>query len=431
MFNTVTIREFEYLSCGNGGQLTESSYRYLRERALAENVNGRAFLALCSRGGTECLQVTNWVGVLSTPDGTVLEVLPKHTNTECDVRESRRLLWKMLRVVHDIEWSPSTDAMLHTFSKPLPELLIMRFLHSVSQLVRRGIRSDYQRVKRNAKYLKGRLDVTKQLRRPPGNAANFCIEFDEYSMDRAENRLIRLALERLNRSRLGVSTTRLSKELSVVFSDVPPSQNINLDFTAWREQRDMSHYQAVKPWLDLILRNLSPWSFSGEWQGISMLFPMEQLFEKYLAKRLKADLLPGYNLTSQAASEYLTVHNERRMFQLKPDFLVKQGRTNYSVLDAKWKLLDQSTGNELSKYNVKQADLYQLFAYGHKYLNGEGELLLIYPLHESFNQPLPRFEFESELSLWIVPFDLESDRLVLPQDSNLECFGNRNQLMVA
>jgi 5-methylcytosine-specific restriction enzyme subunit McrC len=431
MTRAVSIREYEYLSKGEGGQLTDSAYYFLREQALTNASTGQEFLVLCSRAGRECLQVKNYVGVLSTPDGTVIEILPKHTSGSCEISDSRRLLWKMLRVVYGIEWNPSTEALLQTHKKPLPELLIAKYLQSVSYLVHRGIRSDYLRVKEQRRFLKGRLNVAKQLRLPPGNATDFCIEFDEYSVNRAENRLIRLALDRVSRSKLGINNTRLSKELSIVFSDVPQSQNIEQDFSAWRKQRDMSHYQAVKPWLELILRSLSPWLFSGNWHGISMLFPMEKLFEDYLGKMLARQMTPGYMLKSQARSEYLTTHMGRKMFQLKPDFLVRQSRENYCVMDAKWKLLDQSTGAYLSKYDIKQSDLYQLYAYGHKYLKGSGNLCLIYPMHEKFDEPLASFEFEAGMKLWVVPYDLETDRLVLAAESNIRCFDTDSESMVA
>ncbi|WP_257984960.1 hypothetical protein [Shewanella sp. 11B5] len=37
--------------------------------------------------------------------------------------------------------------------------------------------------------------------------------------------------------------------------------------------------------------------------------------------------------------------------------------------------------------------MYQLFAYGEKYLKGQGDLYLIYPKHIGFIEPLANFEF--------------------------------------
>lgn len=80
-----------------------------------------------------------------------------------------------------------------------------------------------------------------------------------------------------------------------------------------------------------------------------------------------------------------------------------------TVMDTKWKLLDASLDTTKDKYNLSQSDLYQLFAYGVKYLEGHGELYQIYPKHACFTEPLGHFEFKPGLILQVVPYDLESD----------------------
>ena len=63
--------------------------------------------------------------------------------------------------------------------------------------------------------------------------------------------------------------------------------------------------------------------------------------------------------------------------------------------------------------------MYQMFAYGQRYLNGVGKMLLIYPKTKDFSKALPVFEFSEGLELWAVPFDLESGSVVadqLPED---------------
>ena len=80
------------------------------------------------------------------------------------------------------------------------------------------------------------------------------------------------------------------------------------------------------------------------------------------------------------------------------------------MLDTKWKLLDQQ--NLKDKYDLNQDDFYQLFAYGHNYQNGTGDMLLIYPKHDGFTQALEPLNFDGSLAVWVVPFCLHSQRLV-------------------
>jgi 5-methylcytosine-specific restriction enzyme subunit McrC len=105
-------------------------------------------------------------------------------------------------------------------------------------------------------------------------------------------------------------------------------------------------------------------------------------------------------------------HEGKGIFSLRPDLLVLQGREVQCVMDTKWKLLDAS--DRKNKYGISQADMYQLYAYGHKYLKGAAEksLMLIYPKTEFFQEPLPDFTYEDGFVLKVVPFDLDRGELV-------------------
>lgn len=88
-------------------------------------------------------------------------------------------------------------------------------------------------------------------------------------------------------------------------------------------------------------------------------------------------------------------------------------------MDTKWKLLDGLKANGTEKYGLSQSDFYQLQAYGQSYLDAQGEVVLIYPKTETFDRPLPVFEFPktSGLSLWVLPFCLKSRTLIVPVDA--------------
>jgi 5-methylcytosine-specific restriction enzyme subunit McrC len=55
-------------------------------------------------------------------------------------------------------------------------------------------------------------------------------------------------------------------------------------------------------------------------------------------------------------------------------------------------------------YGIEQSDLYQMYAYGKKY--HAQQLFLIYPANEKFLSPLQVFDYEADMSLQIIPFDL-------------------------
>jgi len=53
-----------------------------------------------------------------------------------------------------------------------------------------------------------------------------------------------------------------------------------------------------------------------------------------------------------------------------------------------------------------------MFAYGQRYLEGKGDLALIYPKHEHFDSALEPFVFAEDLRLWVLPFDLLTGEFV-------------------
>jgi 5-methylcytosine-specific restriction enzyme subunit McrC len=398
------LREYEHI---HRDAVTDSAFTWLQALASQRKKGEQEFL----RHHANSLQVRNFVGVLETPCGTIIEILPKTADTASPATD-RALLLKMLNVVYKLKPRQSTDASLETHQDSLLEILIARFLQEVSHIVHRGIRSDYVRIKEEAAFIKGRLRIAQQIRQPISRQHYFQIEYDKFLPDRAENRLIKAALRVVSKSSQQMDNQRLARELLFVFDAIPFATQINNDFARWSTQRDMVHYRSVKPWVKLILMRETPWFLQGKWQGVSLLFPMEKLFENYLEIILRRQLLPAYELIPQSTLHSLVKHNDKAMFQLKPDMCIRQGRDTKLVLDAKWKRLESGA----DKYGLSQSDFYQLFSYGQKYLSGAGDMLLIYPKTVQFETILPPFHFDEKLTVWAVPFCLERDELLCPDD---------------
>lgn len=413
-----SVKEYGHLSVVGASQGLDSvaipaaAFESLRQWVLTQSQDNRLVFQLTSRGGIESLQARNYVGMIETPQGFRVEILPKISATDESSDTARALMLKMLTTVNGIDALQAGDASLHTLKRDWLEVLIEYVLAEVSRLVRRGVCSDYVRREEQTRFLKGQLQVSKQIRRRPGTQIRFSVSYDLYHPDRPENRLIRVCLEKLcDWSRLA-RNQRLCLELLHAFSEIEGSTNIATDLQLWSDHREMAHYQAVHPWITLILSGETPVFSYGGWKGVSLLFPMEELFENYVAIILQRQLKRGYQLRPHARSEYLVRHRGSGCFQLKPDMLIQSDRRSIAVLDTKWKLLHEAAGDRSQKYRIQQSDLYQLFAYGEKYLNGSGDVFLIYPAHEGFSQPLPAFHFHDSLRLWIVPFDISTDELV-------------------
>jgi 5-methylcytosine-specific restriction enzyme subunit McrC len=355
---------------------SQQAWDFLEKLAFSAEKDNR-FIEVAQFEGNKALRVVNFVGVISTPDGTQIEILPKTSEAGQDCQRTRALLWKMLGAVEDLRFLETTDAQLMLRTQPLSEALISLFLGHVASLVRRGIRKDYERVEEEERFLRGRLRLVQQLRQPPGRQHLFQIEYDLFSENRAENRLIHSALMQAGKWSRSENNQRLAREFRHGFESVPVSGNYQSDFPKWRTGRDMVHYQPLLPWVRLILNQQCPFSLKDEHAGISFLFPMEKLFEKYVARIFARELLPR-RLTVHTQLQNQHLSNAPKAFMLKPDLGISSGGTWVSILDTKWKLIDSNAtydnGTWDPKSGIEQADMYQLFAYGHKYLGGKGRL---------------------------------------------------------
>lgn len=401
-------------------------FEWLEEQCLrAADLRDAAWLRWTQRRGRRVIQVTSFVGIIRAPDGFQIEVLPKvGKSIGGGVVEARQLLIDMLCCLPGFRHIQTESAKLAAARMPLMEIFISEFLRAVEHIVKRGLRSDYRQCQDNLFALRGKLLMSSHLRQNLHRADRFLVEFDAFSTDRPENRLVHAALRRVLRLTGTQVNQQLARELDFVFADVPPSTQFRIDFQQVRADRGMGYYVDALAWARLILNDDSPLTGSGHHTAPSLLFPMEAVFEAYVAKYLAQGLTSPYSMKTQARSQHLVRHREQNWFQLKPDMLIRKASRDVLVLDTKWKLLDGQKANGKDKYGLSQSDFYQLQAYGLNYLDGAGDVILIYPLTDAFAEPLEVFDFPkvNGLRLWVLPFCLQERQLKMSRASNLQTF---------
>ena len=413
-----TVREYAFISIAYEGcpkstldhaYISESAFEHLCELAASFSKHGAKVFELAGR---RKIKLDQYVGVIETKCGTRIEILPKHvemsgTDDQSIIQQERRLLQKMLSVSLHLPYREAGAANLNRFKQSLHEWIISQFLASFERLVQRGLRFDYNRVQEEQKFLRGQLQHVKYMRQPPSKRHIFPIEHDVYEVNRPENRLIRTALEIVCKKAKDASNWKLAQELRLMTGEIPRSQNIRQDLRQWQSGRLLALYDEIKPWTELILGEYMPVSTSGEWRGMSLLFPMEKLFEHYVAYHLRRNL-PESKVKTQHAMEHICKHQNSNIFKLKPDIFIERSDDKNIVMDTKWKLIDQS--DRSGRYGLKDSDIQQMFAYSHFYLEHESEVILIYPNRvEKYNRPLDEIEFRQTdgAKLRVVPFNLD------------------------
>jgi 5-methylcytosine-specific restriction enzyme subunit McrC len=417
----IQVREYASLTSNNSqqvsidlGVVSQPTFDWL----LDLQTRWRGDSPLLRLQNRHVIKLESYVGFLQSPNGEMIEVSPKTQTlqpTENESHKARQLLRNMLATALKLKPREADSAQLQRLDTPLHEWIISEFLNELAKLVRRGLRFDYQQIEEESRFLRGQLNQTRQSRQTPDRATMFHIRHDVFTANRPENRLLKTALNYVLKLTGNANNWRLANELSHQLVDLEPYDHPTAEISHWQTGKLMQPYEQVKPWCELIIEKLNPNFQKGLRKGIALMFPMELLFEKYVAHWLSRSLVReatldrvrSYHLLSHQSTDSV---NEKAWFRLEPDMLLST-QFNQSVLDTKWKLLDGSLSTRKNKYGLKQSDFYQMFAYGQKYLNGKGNMMLIYPCHKHFSEPLPAFKFDEKLHLWVVPFDLDSKSL--------------------
>lgn len=186
---TVTIREYARLTTAeveptlDVAQLSQSAFDWLCELSASFSRNGATLLQV---DGRHALKWDSYVGVVETPCGTRLEILPKHHEQDDCLLKSRQLLRKLIQQALQLKPREASVASLELFDAPLSEWVMGQFLTELDLLVKRGVRFDYQRIEEEQRFLRGQLNVVAQMRQPPGRQHHFQIRHDVFLPDRAE-----------------------------------------------------------------------------------------------------------------------------------------------------------------------------------------------------------------------------------------------------
>lgn len=323
------------------------------------------------------------VGVIAAP-GCSLEVLPK---IDLEAIESnnmiRHRLVRMLDVALGLNLGDGQASSMAKQNETLLDILIRLFADRLLAEARRGLPRAYLAQGEDLPALRGRLDVRRQFTALAVRPDRLACRYDALMADTPLLRIMKACVLLLRGHARATETIRRLDELRFLLaevSDVPPS---NLPWTVIRIDRTNRSWETLFGLARLFLKR--EWQAthhdSHAGQGITLLFPMNDLFEAYVAALAKR-ALRGVEWTVHAQGGGLFCLIEegdggKERFQTKPDLLIKQGRDTVLVIDTKWKRIGRNP--EDAKRGVSQADVYQMMAYARLYCCPN--VMLLYPHH--------------------------------------------------
>ena len=390
MRKLLEVREFDKISCNPDfrteyAYLPEPVFKDLEEFIHAfsgdeEHADALEFLKIGFRRNVgDIISVNNYVGLIQMQNGYQIQVLPKidfGNDPDSGNKETKRVFLRMLRSMKDFPSKVFNDANLKMDRMTLYEIFINMYLQEVRTLVKHGIKSAYVAREDNLKFYKGKLMVNEQIKQNAAHGERFYVCYDEYLVDREENRLVKATLLKLQGITISAENQKEIRQLLTAFEMVSPSVNYQKDFSRVVIDRNTKDYDMLMRWSRVFLLNKSFTTFSGGHNARALLFPMEKVFESYVAQQLKKVLLDlEWEISTQDRGYYL--FDSPRQFALRPDIVITRENGIKIILDTKWKsLVDKPRLN----YGISQADMYQMYAYAKKYETPK--IWLLYPVND-------------------------------------------------
>ncbi|EAH7580203.1 restriction endonuclease [Campylobacter lari] len=374
------------------------------------------------------LKAKNYVGIIQTKSG-VLEILPKCTNLDSykdkeykpstilkekllkayDIKQidqaksdenfygenfnfnPKNLLINMLKTLKNSPFKNSNISSLQVSNMSLFEIFITMFLDEFDKVYKKGLLRSYVNCEENRAFLKGKLLFNEHIKSNFIHKERFFTSSDEFILDVAPNRLIKSTLNFL-KSKTSLNKFKIIKAIQML-DEVQFSKNYTKDFD-YKISRHFDYYENILSWCKIFLQNKTFTPYKGKNEAFALLFPMEKIFEDYVAYMLKF-ANPNKNIKTQSSGKYLANKNGEKCFMLKPDLYIE----NEMILDTKWKIPDQNI--EDKKHGIAQNDLYQMFAYACKFKIND--IKLIYPLCKRTNElkdKIKELEFNASKHLW-------------------------------
>lgn len=327
--------------------LTEADISFIEQQI---NADAKKLGIEYTGEGLVVLSSSRHVGIVALPDGPTIEIVPKSAGNN--------FVW-LLQYANGVDVQTvqhRTDVQRGT---AFLDALAALFVDEVGSILQQGLAQAYHREQETEKFLRGQLDVQRQLQTQGPTATEFEVGYDELTADITANQgvlyasvlLKRLTTDRRLRQRLDQQITRLRREISL--RQIRPHELADIEVT-----RLNGYYRDALRLAELIIRNVYIEELrEGDRGSYGLLINMDKIFEAVVERSFrdaieKTEAWNGWRVVGQANVTGLVTGGTPRV-QMHPDFIVRNVEDEVVFTgDAKWK-----TGT------VRQDDIYQLTAY--------------------------------------------------------------------
>lgn len=302
------------------------------------------------------LHTDHRVGVVALPDGPTIEIEPKVGDPN---------LVTLLRYANGIEPTHLSRETELESGRNFVDTVAALYLKELEEILSHGLRREYVEVEGTEEYLRGRLNVRRQLAGGPAKT-DFECDYDEFTYDTTLHQTV-LCVTSILASM--VDSTEMAGKLReyesrlrcrVTLREVTIEEADQIELTRLTE-----YYEKILSLSRIILRDIYIEDIvAGEGASYSMLIGMNDVFEKLVERTASesVDDWDGWRVEGQVNTDNLLRGSPS--IRMRPDFVVKQNGEPVLVGDAKWKT------------EVENDDVYQVVAYQTAY---DAPCVLVYP----------------------------------------------------
>lgn len=317
-------------------------------------------LSLEGEGSERILRAGGYVGAMVFKDGTQIEILPMLAakNKAGEMLSNKRVFLNMLKSMRSL---PLTNYNLNTRAAEnlnVFETFILAFINEVQAIVHNGLKQCYTPYTDNEHFLKGKVIYALHATKNFAHKDKFYVQYDIFTVDRPENRLIKSTLKFLRNVTSSARSRNKLDALIANFDGVEYSNNYSRDFSSSILDRSMAGYGNALRWAEIFLMGRHVTVSTGRNMAYAVIFPTAELFDSYTVYSL-GKMLDNQRFRAEIQHKRYPRLNRSMPKDSAQAIAVMTCRENNMrvVFDSKWQEL--STDDE--NCGILQTDIYDLY----------------------------------------------------------------------
>ncbi|WVU41917.1 restriction endonuclease [Fusobacterium polymorphum] len=359
-----TFREFQKISYTKNKKIFFKLKKYIKDNNLEDDYE---FFKITK----DAIVPQNFVGTIPLDD-IQIEILPKIPLVENNIEAEKNRFLEILQSIDYFKEKIFSNSKIEITDTSILEIFIHLFIEEVEKIIKKGLIYRYVDKNENFNVFKGKLDINNHIKYNFSHKEKFFMKFDEFSVDSLENITIKLTIQKLKKISVNLKNKENLNKIGHYFENVSILDGSieNLKYLTFDRMND--YYKNAIQWAKIFLNNQSSSIFSTNNGEIpSILFPMETIFENYIANKLVNIIQEkSYNQlaikvqdNSCSIFSSISLNNvkiDNNILRIRPDIVIKnKDAKEIFILDTKWKILNKLD----DKFKISTEDVYQMLAY--------------------------------------------------------------------